>query len=358
MKTMSPNHHMQKENNLKKVLVTGGNGFLGSYILRDLLRTGHYEVYSFSRTNSGKSDTKVTHRGGDLKNLSDVMSALSGMDAVIHTASKVGMGGTYDDYYQTNVIGTKNIIDACLHHKIKSLVYTSTPSVAFGNSDLCGIDESHPLPKKYLGHYAHTKAIAEKMILAAHRKELKTLSIRPHLIFGPGDLNLIPRVLKKAQSGQLKIVGNGKNLVDVTYVENASHAHLLALNHLETMPLEMVTPGMGQAYFLGQGPVPLWDFINQILKLYNAPIINKNIPFTLAFTIGFFLEKIWEFIYPHIPKHVIEKRGLDENPPMSRFMALQLGKSHYFNCQKIEHDLNYHHLYSIEEGLQKLVSTQ
>ena len=323
-----------------KVLVTGAGGFLGSYIVRDLKEHG-YEVYSFSRKKyKSLDDLGVSQRQGDLANFEDVERALEGMDAVIHTASQVGMWGRYEDFYKTNVTGTDNIIRACHKHKINRCVYTSTPSVAFGDKSLKGVDEAIGYPERYLSMYAETKAIAEKKILMANNGILSTVAIRPHLIFGPGDLNLVPRVIEAAKAGRLKIVGDGENLVDVTYVENASLAHVMALEKLS-----FDSPISGKAYFLGQGPIKLWDFTNEILKRSKMPPITKKVPFKLAYAIGFMIEMTLKLIGKY-----------DIHPPMTRFVALQLGKSHYYNHHNLEHDLGFKAKISIEEGLDRLFS--
>lgn len=317
---------------IKKVLITGAGGFLGRYIARDLVQTGNYEVHSFSRKyHHHLAALNVIQHGGDLKNYFDVENALKEMDAVIHCASKVGMWGDYQDFYETNVLGTENIILACKKLNIKRCVYTSTPSVIFGNKALCGVDENISYPSSHLNYYAKTKALAEKSILLANSNTFSTVAIRPHLVFGPGDLNLIPQIIKGAQEKKLKIIGDARNLVDVTYVENASYAHLMAL--------EKLTPGSsiaGKAYFLGQGPVNLWDFINEILIRSKAPTVSKKIPLWSAYILGFFAELFLK------------------KPPITRFIALQLGLSHYYGHQNIEKDLGFKPKFSIEEGLDKL----
>jgi nucleoside-diphosphate-sugar epimerase len=242
------------------------------------------------------------------------------------------------DFYSTNVIGSENVLKAMKLHGISKLVYTSTPSVAFGENSLEGVDESTPYPKDYLSHYAKTKSLAEQLILAANTKELSTMALRPHLIFGPGDLNIVPRVIKAQRLGRLKIVGDGDNLVDVTYVENAALAHVMALEKLE--PHAAIA---GKAYFLGQGPIKLWDFTNDILKRSGLHPVTKKIPLKRAYAIGYFIEcflKIFHLFHVH--------------PPMTRFIALQLGKSHYFNHHNLESDLGFKPEISIEEGLDRL----
>ncbi|MBY0414258.1 MAG: NAD-dependent epimerase/dehydratase family protein, partial [Bdellovibrionales bacterium] len=174
----------------------------------------------------------------------------------------------------------------------------------------------------------------------ANSGTLSTVALRPHLIFGPGDLNLVPRVLEAAKKGKLKIVGDGENLVDVTYVENASLAHVMALEKLA-----VDSPIAGKAYFLGQGPVKLWDFTNELLKRSGMKPITKKIPFKVAFTIGLIIEVVLKLI-----------GKFDIHPPMTRFVALQLGKSHYYNHHNLEHDLEFKAKYTIEEGLDILFS--
>ena len=324
-----------------KVLITGAGGFLGSYIARDLIKLENYEVYSFSRnTYPHLISLGVIERRGNLAIYEDVEKALMGMDAVVHTASMVGMWGRYEDFYKTNVEGTENIIKACLKLGIKKCVYTSTPSVVFGEENLCGVDESISYPKRHLSLYAQTKAIAEQKILAANTAELSTVALRPHLIFGPGDQNLVPRVIEARKKGKIKIIGDGENLVDVTYVENASLAH--------TMALEQLTPQSsiaGKAYFVGQGPIKLWDFTNELLKRSGEKPITQKIPLGLAYAIGFMIEVVLKIF-----------RVFSVHPPMTRFVAMQLGMSHYFSHKNLEKDLGFKPLFSIEEGLDKLFS--
>lgn len=322
-----------------KILVTGAGGFLGRYIVQELKKDPDYEIYSFSRSrHKVLDDYGVKQRLGDLSNYEDVKKALVGMDAVIHTASMVGVWGKYSDFYNTNVVGTENIIEAMKNLGIKKLVYTSTPSVAFGREDLCGVDESTPYPDHYLTHYAKTKSLAEKLVIAANSRALSTVALRPHLIFGPGDLNLVPRVIEAQKKGRLKIIGDGENLVDVTYVENAARAHVSALEQLAPNH-----PIAGKAYFLGQGPIKLWDFTNRLLELSGLPPVTKKMTVKKAYRIGFIIECVLSFF-----------RIYKIHPPMTRFVALQLGKSHYFSHHNLERDLGFLPQISIEEGLKKL----
>jgi nucleoside-diphosphate-sugar epimerase len=272
---------------------------------------------------------------GDLQNDADVSAAFKGMDAVFHVASRVGIWGNYDDYYRTNVIGTENVIKGCRVNGITKLIYTSTPSVVFDWEDLYDADETTPYSKKFHGHYAKTKAIAEQMVLQANDDKLSTVALRPHLIIGPDDPHLVPRLVDAAKHGKLKIVGTGKNLVDVTYIQNAVDAHVQAFEKLSSQ-----SPLAGQAYFIGQErPVVLWDFINEILSRQKLPPITRKVPERIAFNIGLFFECWYRFF------------RIKGEPPMTRFVALQFSRSHYFSHQKAKKDFGYEPKISIEQAL-------
>ena len=321
-----------------KVLVTGAGGFLGSYIARELIKQ-NYQVFSFSRSKyTFLTDLGVTQRLGDLKNYNDVKEALSGIDTVIHTAGMVGMWGRYEDFFETNVVGTKNILKVMRELGIKKLVYTSTPSVVFEKESLCGVDELTPYARRHLTAYGETKGIAERMVLGASSEELCSVALRPHLIFGPGDTNIVPRVIEAQKKGRLKIIGDGENLVDVLYVENAAMAHVMAMEKLD-----FDHPINGKAYFLGQGPIKLWDFINILLAKAGLPKVSKKISLQKAYFIGLIIETFLKIF-----------RIYKIHPPMTRFVSLQLGKSHYFNHHNIEVDLGFKPTISIEEGIERL----
>lgn len=323
-------------NKKTKVLITGGGGFLGLSIVKMLLKE-NYEIVSFSRSKYlVLENLNVTQIQGDLKNSEDIKKALVGIDQVIHTASKVGMHGSFQDFYETNFIGTKNLVNCMKELSIKKLVYTSTPSVVFGKDDILFADESIPYPEKYLTHYAHTKMLAEKYVLESTNDQFFAVSLRPHLIFGPGDLNLVPRMIEARKKNRIKIIGDGKNLVDVIYVENAAYAHLLALQKLSAKI-------SGKSYFIGQGPVNLWTFTNEILNHKGLPSIEAKMPMTIAYTIGALIEMFLKLF-----------RLVNVHPPMSRFIALQLGKSHYFNHEASLHDLGNYHVVSINEAIATL----
>jgi nucleoside-diphosphate-sugar epimerase len=321
-----------------KILVTGGGGFLGTWVIRELLKDPSVMVTSFSRhPYQHLEDMGVPTVRGDLGQTADVERVLrSGFDAIIHTAAKVGMWGPAAEFERTNLLGTRNLLHGARAHGVKRFVYTSTPSVVFGKGGHAGGDETLPIPARHLADYPRTKALAEAEVLAANDGGFTTVALRPHLVWGPGDQNLIPRVIERARAGKLKIVGDGQNSVDVVYVEDAARAHVRALH----APADRIG---GQAYFIGDGPVKLWDFIGEILKRAGVPAPDDGISVKTAYAIGWLLEKAWSLA------------GIDApEPPMTRFVALNLGRDHYYSHQRALADLGWRAEVGIAEGMERL----
>lgn len=322
-----------------RVLVTGGGGFLGRYVVKELLQRG-YNVRIFGRQSQPDLEALGVHVfKGDLADPIAVNNAIFDRDAVFHVAAKAGIWGDWESYFRPNVIGTRNVLKACKTHGIEYLIYTSTPSVVFNGGDLRNVDETMPYGKEWLCNYAHTKAIAEQEVLAANGLgKLRTTALRPHLIWGEGDQHLIPRIIERAKAGKLKIVGDGQNFVDITHVKNATHAHLLALDAL------MKGTAAGKAYFISQGqPVQLFPWINDLLERFNIQPITKKISFKKAYNIGLVLEVLHKLFL------------IKKEPLMTRFLATELAKDHFFSIKNAQRDLGYEPIISIEEGLQELV---
>jgi nucleoside-diphosphate-sugar epimerase len=324
-----------------RILVTGGGGFLGTHIIKELLKNPTYIVTNFSRHSySHLEDLGVPTIKGDLKKKEDVEKALDhGFEAIFHVAALAGVWGKFEEYYDINYLGTKHLVEGARARGIERFVYTSTPSVVFNKDDLLGVNEDQPYATTFLNAYSETKTMAEKLVLENNDGvRFLTCAIRPHLIWGPGDPHLFPRVIQKGKLGKLRVVGDGENLVDVIFVENAALAHVQAFEHLK--PHSKVC---GQAYFVGQErPVKLWDFINQILAHVKIePVINQ-INVRSAYRLGWLLEKTFKMLGIQKPE-----------PPMTRFVALNLGKSHYFSHAKAKNDFGYTPRVSIEEGLKR-----
>ncbi|MFA7405767.1 MAG: NAD-dependent epimerase/dehydratase family protein [Pelobacteraceae bacterium] len=321
-----------------KALVTGGGGFLGGVIVRMLRERGD-EVRSFSRSAyPALAALGVEQVKGSLEDRDAVIAAASGCDLVFHVAAKAGIWGSYHDFYQANVVGTENVIAACRHNGINRLVYTSSPSVVFDGSDVEGGNESLPYPEFYEANYPATKALAEQLVLAANSPELAVTALRPHLIWGPGDNHLGPRIIAKGRAGKLRRIGTRPNLVDTVYVDNAARAHLQAADKL--------SPGSsvaGKCYFISNGePLPLWDMVNRILAAADVPPVTRSISPKLAFAIGCICEGLWSLF------------RLSGEPPMTRFVAHELASAHWFDIGAARRDFGYNPEISVDEGLARL----
>lgn len=320
-------------------LVTGGGGFLGRYIVEQLVARGD-QVRVFSRQRYPELDALgVESIIGDLQNTSAVIAACQGMDIVFHAAALPGIWGPWRLFHGVNTLGTQNVIEGCRRHGVGRLVFTSSPSVVYDGHDHLGADESLPYATKYLCHYPHSKAIAERAVLAANGiGDLATCALRPHLIWGPRDTQLIPRLIERAKRGQLRRVGDGKNLISMVYVENAARAHLQAAD-----ALTLTSPVAGQAYFINEPePVNLWDWVNTLLGHAGLPPITRSISAGAASAIGAVLEGVYGLF------------RIDSEPRMTRFLASQLSRSHWYRVEKAQRDFGFESLVSVDEGLRRL----
>lgn len=321
-----------------KALVTGGGGFLGGAIVRKLLDRG-VAVRSFTRSAyPWLAELGVEQVHGTLGKLDDVQRAACGCDVVFHAAAKAGVWGRYDEFFRTNVTGTENVLTACKANGVRKLVYTSTPSVCHGGGDLEGVNESVPYATHFSCHYPATKAKAEAMVLAANGPALATVALRPHLIWGPGDPHLVPRILARAKLGKLRRIGNRPVKVDVTFVDNAADAHLLAADALAPDGAPA-----GKAYFISNGePVVLWDFLNRVITDAGLPPVTRTVPAWLARGMAGLIEGVYKLF------------GVNAEPPMTKFVAEQLSTSHWYDITAARRDFGYTPKVSIEEGLRRM----
>jgi nucleoside-diphosphate-sugar epimerase len=321
-----------------RALATGGGGFLGGAIVRLLCARGD-SVRSFSRQSYPALEALgVEQVRGDLADVAAVTKAAAGSDIVFHVAARPGVWGPWEEYHRANVVGTENVVAACRANGIRRLVFTSSPSVIFAGADQHGVNESAPYPKRFLAHYPHTKALAEQAVLAANGPDLATVALRPHLIWGPGDPHLIPRLIGQARAGRLKWIGREPKLVDTVYVDNAAAGHLQAADRLVPG-----SPVAGKVYFLSQGePEPLWDFVNRLLAAAGLPPVTRGVSAGVAYSTG----AVWEAVY-----RLLRLRG---EPPMTRFVARQLSTAHWFDLTAARRDFGYAPSISTEEGLKRV----
>lgn len=315
-----------------KVLVTGGGGFVGFHVAQ-MLRARGDEVRSIARGEYAKlTSIGVEHLRGDISDKEAARAAVAGMDVVIHVAAKAGVWGVPDEYERSNVGGTQNLLDACVAESVGRFVFTSSPSVTFDGGDAKNVDETIPYPQKHLYHYGRTKAEAERRVLKAngtpHRRGasvLLTCALRPHLVYGPGDPHILPRMISRAKAGRLAWVGSG-NLMDVTFVENAAHAHVLAADALGA---DKARPA-GKAFFISQGrPVEPSQWVNRFLREVGVAEVTRRVPLGMASAIGALCEAAWTYL------------PLKGEPLMTRYIAAQLGTSHYYDLTAARRDLGY-----------------
>jgi 2-alkyl-3-oxoalkanoate reductase len=323
------------------ILVTGGGGFLGSHLACRLQEMGH-RVSVLGRHRYPSLPENIIQIQADLRDPKAVSQACREQDSVFHAGALPGIWGSKRDFYQTNVDGTRHVIEGCLEHGVRKLVFTSSPSVIYNQTDMENVDESAPYPTQYLSDYPKTKALAEqKVVVANGQQDLLTVCLRPHLIWGPGDPHLVPRIIERAKKGQLVRVGEGTNRVDIIYIDNAVEGHIRAWQALEPG-----SPVAGKCYFLSDGePVLLWDWINQLLASLGIDPVTKSISYGLARNLGWILEGVYRVF------------GLAGEPRMTRFLAGQLATSHYFDISRARRDFNYEVRVSPEEGMKRLLKS-
>ncbi|MDR2392112.1 MAG: NAD-dependent epimerase/dehydratase family protein [Planctomycetota bacterium] len=322
------------------VLVVGGGGFLGSRVVKRLLARGTAVRVFGRREYPELAVLGADCRRGDVLDPDAVRQAMEGCQAVVHAAAQPGIGLARYSQYAVNVQGTKNALDAAVALAVQKFIYVGSPSAVCAGGDIEGGDENLPYPKKHLCAYAAAKALAERAVLARNSPNFATVSLRPHLMFGPGDTQLFPKLFARARSGGLRRVGAGKNLVSVCYVDNAADAHVLALDRLE--PNSAIA---GKAYFINEpDPVNCWDFINRALTATGLARVEKSLPFPIAYAIG----RLFEAAYAFLGRH--------DDPPMTRFLACQLARSHWFRVDRARRDLGWAPAVPLEEAFRRTFS--
>ncbi|MCF6263807.1 MAG: NAD-dependent epimerase/dehydratase family protein [Xanthomonadales bacterium] len=320
-----------------KVLVTGGGGFLGSAICRQLLEMGVGVVAYQRRSAEDLHAAGAEVVQGDITDLSQLLKAAQGCDAVIHTAGKAGIWGDPAEYHNINVVGTQNVIRLCRQLSIPNLVHTSSPSVVHSGGDIENGDESIPLAEHFLSAYPESKAEAEKIVLAENGNGLQTVALRPHLIWGPDDPHILPRLMKKVRGGKLSLPAPEK-IIDTIFVENAAQAHVLAL-----LELQGQAKCAGKPYFITNNePLPQGEIIQSLLAAVGINAEIRAVPTSLAKVVGAICEQAWRFL------------PLSGEPPLTRFSVEQLSTAHWFNTSAATRDFGYQPNISIKDGLGRL----
>ena len=319
-----------------KVLVTGATSLLARTTAEILLARGD-DVVCLQRGRSTLAAEQVT---ADIRDATAVRRAVAGCDAIIHAAAKVGVVGSWDDYRGVNVDGTNNVLAATRAAGIERVVYVSSPSVAHGGDAIAGLGAEPPVLGRTNAFYAESKAMAEQAALAADASDLAVVAIRPHLVWGPGDAQLVGRIVDRARSGRLALVGGGAALIDTTYITNAAESLVAALDRIR--------PGAvcaGRAYVIANGePRPIRDLVAGICAAAGVPFAPKDVPLPIARVAGSLVERVWK----------ATRRNTE--PPLTRFLAEQLGTAHWFDPRPAKDDLGWTPRVTIDEGLEALAA--
>ncbi|MFS2075548.1 NAD-dependent epimerase/dehydratase family protein [Curtobacterium sp. CT11-133] len=321
-----------------RVLVTGASGFLGQATAAAVRAAGH-EVRTFQRRPSGVEG--VSDQLGSMTDPAAVARAVDGIEAVVHLAAKVSLAGDPDDFVRVNVDGTRTLLDAARGAGVERFVFVSSPSVAHTGSSLVGADAGPAEPARARGDYARTKAAAELLALAADAPGFAVVAVRPHLVWGPGDTQLVGRIVDRARTGRLPLLDSGAALIDTLYVDNAASAMVAALDHAADHGVH------GNAYVVTNGePRPVGDLLAGICTASGVPAPRVHVPAGVARFAGSLVEAVWRV-----------RPGADE-PPMTRFLAEQLSTAHWFDQRRTRRDLRWTPAVSIDEGLGRLAAAQ
>jgi nucleoside-diphosphate-sugar epimerase len=324
-----------------KVLVTGGSGFLGRELCRQLGARGAAVSSLARRPSVALERMGVEQHMGDLADADAVSRAVAGCDAVVHNAALAGVSGPARPYWSTNVVGTRQVIAQCRAHGVRTLLHTSTASVAFRPGGLeYATEQLHAVPSQ-LAAYPATKARAEALVLAAHGPELATVSLRPHIIWGPGDPHFAPALARAVRAGRLLMPGDGGNLVDTTHVRTAAHAHLLALDRLRAEGAGAAIGG--RAYFVSQGdPRPLREIAAHFLRAAGIGARWCAVPPRLATAAG------------AVSDAFLRATGVSRTHALSRFLVAELLTPHHFDLTAARRDLGFAPPLGFDEGIAEL----
>lgn len=323
-----------------RALVTGGGGFLGGEIAKQLLALGHQVTVLGRNRYPHMEALGAAGVVCDLSTGEGLEQALEGMDVVFHVAALAGMWGPRARYVAANVTATEKLLGAAEQAGVERFVYTSSPSVTFHGHDEEGVSEADcSYPERHDFYYSETKAIAERRVLAANGPKMATTALRPHLIYGPGDPHLIPRLLSRHRAGRLKVLGDGQNKVALTYVDNAAVAHLQAAK-----VLAVGSPNAGKAYFITDGePVSVWGWLNEVFEALGEAPIKGRVPKWLAMPLSGVAEAVWRGF------------SLEGEPPITRFAVSQISTSHWFDLSAAREDFGYTPVVDGPEGFRRMV---
>jgi nucleoside-diphosphate-sugar epimerase len=322
-----------------RALVTGGGGFLGSNLVRALRARGDAVCVLARGAYPELEALGARAVQGDIRDAGAVTRAAEGMDVVFHAAAKAGGWGDPREFESINVKGTDNVVAACVASRVAALVYTSSPSVVHASRDILGEDESIPYATHFTAQYPRTKALAEQVVRRASAGGLRTLSLRPHFIWGPGDRHILPRLVARAKAGRLRQIGGHDVLTDTIYIDNCVDAHLLAADALARN-----ADLSGRAYFVSDdAPIGVWTMARRLLAAVDGGTVGAPVPAWLAYAVGGVLEATYAAF------------GVSREPFITRFAVSELSHAQWFDISAAKRDLAYAARVTIDEGLERLM---
>jgi 2-alkyl-3-oxoalkanoate reductase len=322
------------------VLVTGGGGFIGSNLVA-ALRAQQVQVRSLARSeHTVLSTLGVEQMRGDVTDPTACDRALVGVDVVFHVAARASMSVRLEPFLKTNLEGTRTLLQAAQRSGVKRFVYTSTPSVVFSKRGHEGASESAPLVQDTFSPYAYSKARAEELVLGANRGSFRTVALRPHLVWGPGDTQLTARLVARAKAGKLKLVGDGSAQVDTTYIDNCVDAHLAAERALQD------GRGQGKAFFISNDePVTIRAFVDAVLRAHSLEPRYGFLSPSVAVAVGAVFETAYRLV------------GSDAEPLLTRFIAVNLSTPHWFDLSAAKTELSYRPQVTLAQGFERLAAS-
>lgn len=323
-----------------KALVTGATGFLGGALARRLHRMGWDVTATGRNLEAGKrlEEAGLRFRPADLTDQGAIFNLCIGRDMVFHCGGLASFWGWYQDFYDANVTGTENIVAGCLQHGVSRLIHVSTPSIYFGEDDSrLNVREDAPLPEVPINDYVKTKLLAEASIDEAHEQGLPVVTVRPRALFGPGDRAILPRVIARLAQRRLPIIGDGENLTDLTYIENAVDALILCAE---------APPGiLGKKYNITNGePVKVWPMIHRLCDALGYPYPPRKVPVSAAYKVAATLENIARLL-PNSPE-----------PPLTRYTVSILSNSATLDIGAAKRDLGYVPRVTMDQGFERFVA--
>ncbi len=317
-----------------KVLVTGASGLMGRAVASALIERGD-DVTVTQRRPSGLGCREVL---GDIVDVDTLRTATAGQDAVLHLAAKVDVVGPWAQYERINVEGTRSLVQACRAARVPRLINISSPSVAHAGSALVGAGAGPADPESARSNYSRSKALAEQIALAADSPDLAVLCLRPHLVWGPGDTQLIEPILARARAGRLPLIGGGTALVDTTYIDNATDAMVAAIDRCGPLHGESLVVSNGE-------PRPVGDILRRVCAAAGVSEPRRQVPLRVASTAGAVVEMVWRVAH------------VDGQPPITRFLAEQLGTAHWFDQRRTRDALAWVPRVSLDEGFALLAAS-